>query len=32
LLFCNCGGSCTCNHLRETPGTCGCGMPLKQAK
>jgi len=29
LYYCNCGGSCKCNHVSDQPGTCGCGMELK---
>ena len=30
--FCNCGGSCACNTLSESPGTCKCGMNLKKVE
>ena len=30
IYFCNCGGSCTCNTVSDTPGTCKCGMDLKK--
>lgn len=29
IYFCNCGGSCKCNHVSDEPGSCGCGMELK---
>jgi hypothetical protein len=28
LYYCNCGGSCKCNHVSAEPGKCGCGMDL----
>ena len=30
LYFCNCGGSCMCNTVSDSPGKCKCGMELKK--
>ena len=30
IYFCNCGGSCTCNTVSDSPGKCKCGMELKK--
>ena len=31
IYFCNCGGSCVCNTVSDSPGPCKCGMKLKKA-
>ena len=30
IYFCNCGGSCSCNTVSDSPGPCKCGMKLKK--
>ena len=30
IYFCNCGGSCMCNTVSDSPGKCKCGMELKK--
>ena len=30
IYFCNCGGSCSCNTVSDSPGKCKCGMNLKK--
>lgn len=30
IYFCNCGGSCYCNTVSDSPGKCKCGMNLKK--
>ncbi|MFC1837219.1 hypothetical protein ACFLYW_00875 [Thermodesulfobacteriota bacterium] len=32
LYYCNCGSSCFCNYLSDSPGSCKCGMGLVRAK
>lgn len=28
IYFCNCGGSCFCNYVSDSPGNCRCGFKL----
>ena len=30
IYFCNCGGSCTCNTVSDSPVKCKCGMELRK--
>lgn len=31
IYFCNCGGSCFCNYVSDSPGVCKCGNNLIKA-